>query len=474
MQDANEQADGATLRERVQRLAPSPRCIADTGLGETLLAELLCKHLLDAGALDLPRMASRLRLPGIVLYEVLNGLRQDGRIEVLGQGQGQTLRYGLTERGREATRDALQRSGYLGPAPFAVDAYRSLLRLQTVHASRVDRQAIREAMRDVVLSDDMLDRLGVALNSNRALMLYGPPGTGKTFIASRLIRLFEEAIWVPHAIAIDDAIVPIYDAQIHRRLEDDATRNNLLLGEGIDRRLACCLRPQLRVGGELGMDQLDIRHDPVARLFHAPLQLKAANGLFVIDDLGRQRMPPEQLFNRWIVPLEEREDFLNLGGGRHCSLPFDVLLVFSTNFDPLDLADGAFLRRIGHKLHFGHPDAQAFERIWRMESTRLHIDFDPALLAYVLNELYAPSGMPLSPCHPRDLLNMACDRRRYFHGAGGPRCEDLAWAWQNYFIQHETEQGERPWARAASASSHFRCCSDSAQPGSPTIGSTAV
>lgn len=250
MQDANEQADGATLRERVQRLAPSPRCIADTGLGETLLAELLCKHLLDAGALDLPRMASRLRLPGIVLDEVLNGLRQDGRIEVLGQGQGQTLRYGLTERGREATRDALQRSGYLGPAPFAVDAYRSLLRLQTVHASRVDRQAIREAMRDVVLSDDMLDRLGVALNSNRALMLYGPPGTGKTFIASRLIRLFEEAIWVPHAIAIDDAIVPIYDAQIHRRLEDDATRNNLLLGEGIDRRLACCLRPQLRVGGE--------------------------------------------------------------------------------------------------------------------------------------------------------------------------------------------------------------------------------
>jgi len=305
MQDANEQADGATLRERVQRLAPSPRCIADTGLGETLLAELLCKHLLDAGALDLPRMASRLRLPGIVLDEVLNGLRQDGRIEVLGQGQGQTLRYGLTERGREATRDALQRSGYLGPAPFAVDAYRSLLRLQTVHASRVDRQAIREAMRDVVLSDDMLDRLGVALNSNRALMLYGPPGTGKTFIASRLIRLFEEAIWVPHAIAIDDAIVPIYDAQIHRRLEDDATRNNLLLGEGIDRRLACCLRPQLRVGGELGMDQLDIRHDPVARLFHAPLQLKAANGLFVIDDLGRQRMPPEQLFNRWIVPLEK-------------------------------------------------------------------------------------------------------------------------------------------------------------------------
>ncbi|MCF7202874.1 AAA family ATPase [Pseudomonas oligotrophica] len=450
MQDANLDAQAPSLRELVQRLAPPPRSIADTGLGEQFLADLLGKHLLDAGALDLPRMASRLALPGVVLDEVLAGLRRDGRVEVLGVGQGQALRFGLTERGRQAARDALQRSGYQGPAPFPVDAYRSLLRLQSVHHARVDHAAIRLAMRDAVLTEDMLDRLGVALNSSRALMIYGPPGSGKTFVASRLIRLFEEAIWIPHAIAVDDAVVPIHDSQIHRRLDSGPEQNDLLLGEGIDRRLLSCLRPQVRVGGELKMDQLDIRHDPVSRLYHAPLQLKAANGLFVIDDLGRQQMPAEEVFNRWIVPLEEQLDFLSFGGGRHCSLPFDVLLVLSTNFNPLDLADNAFLRRIGHKLRFDYPDAADFERIWRMAAARLELAFDAGLFGYALDALYRPSAIPLSPCHPRDLLGMASDRRRYLDGGGGPTREDLAWAWQNYFIRNDSEQGEQPWARATS------------------------
>ncbi|MEB2327956.1 MAG: AAA family ATPase [Pseudomonas sp.] len=421
-------------RETVQRLAPQPRTIAETGLSDQLLVDLLCKHLHEGGALDMARLVDRLALPGTVLEEVLGLLRKDGRIEVLGQHNGQALRYSLTERGRNAARDALDRGGYIGAAPFPVSTYRSLVKLQTVHHARIDAEKMRAAYSGVVLAGELLDQLGVAVNSGRAIMIYGPAGTGKTYISGRLIRLFSEAIWVPHAIAVNDAVVEIYDPQIHQRL-DEPGQNNLLLNEGIDRRLLCCMRPMVACGGELSMEQLDVRYDPLSRRYLAPLQLKASNGLFIIDDLGRQRMPPAELFNRWIVPMEEKRDFLNLGGGRQCVLPFDLILVFSTNLNPLELADEAFLRRIGYKLRFSYLKPSEYQGIWRQEGERLGIDFDPQLLRYVLRELYEAEGMPLVPCHPRDLLGMALDRQRYV-GASGPLTpDDLHWAWQNYFVQ---------------------------------------
>ena len=165
------------------------------------------------------------------------------------------------------------------------------------------------------------------------------------------------------------------------------------------------------------------------------MQLKASNGLLIIDDLGRQRMTPGELLNRWIVPMEERRDFLNLGGGRHCELPFDLILVFSTNLNPLELADEAFLRRIGYKLQFGYLKPGEYERIWIQETQRLGIAYDPMLLSFVLHDLYGAENMPLVPCHPRDLLNMACDRQRYLEGAGPLTTQELEWAWHNYFVQ---------------------------------------
>jgi hypothetical protein len=254
------------------------------------------------------------------------------------------LRYGLTERGRASARDALSRSGYLGAAPFPVSAYRSLLKVQTIHHGRITAGDMHTAFHGVVLANSMLDQLGVAMNSGRAIMIYGPAGTGKTYISSRLIRLFAEAIWVPYAIVVNESVIEIFDPQVHQRL-DEGEQNKLLLDQGIDRRLLCCKRPIVITGGELSMEQLDIRYDPFSRLYQAPLQLKASNGLFIIDDMGRQRMAPAELLNRWIVPMEEKRDFLNLGGGRHCELPFDLILVFSTNLNPLELADEAFLRR---------------------------------------------------------------------------------------------------------------------------------
>lgn len=422
-------------REAVQRLAPQPRTVRETGLAENFLGDLVCKHLHDAGVLDMPRLVERLALTGSVLEELLGFLRKDGRIEVLGQSGGQALRYGLTERGRSSARDALARSGYIGAAPYPVSSYRSLLKLQTIHHGRITANDMHGAFAEVVLSQAMLDQLGAAMNSGRAVMIYGPAGTGKTYISSRLIGLFAEAVWVPHAIAINEAVVEIYDPQLHQRLEDQGQQKNLMLNQGIDRRLLCCKRPVVITGGELSMEQLDIRYDAFSRQYQAPLQLKASNGLFIIDDMGRQRVEPAQLLNRWIVPMEEKRDFLNLGGGRHCELPFDLILVFSTNLNPLELADEAFLRRIGYKLHFDYLTPDQYTRIWRQECERLGIAYDEALLGFVLQGLYEVEGMPLVPCHPRDLLGMALDRQRYQDGAGPLSPGELEWAWRNYFVQ---------------------------------------
>ncbi|WP_223545498.1 AAA family ATPase [Pseudomonas sp. A-B-19] len=425
-------------REAVQRLAPQPCTIRETGLTDSFLSELVCKHLFDAGVLDMSRLVDRLALTGAVLEEVLAFLRKDGRVEVLGQASqtgGQMLRYGLTERGRSAARDALSRSGYIGAAPLPVSTYRSLIKLQTIHHGRINANDMRNALAGVVLTEEMLDQLGVAMNSGRAIMIYGPAGTGKTYVSSRLIRLFAEAIWVPHAIVINESVIEIYDPQVHQRLDENAQQNNLMLNEGIDRRLLRCKRPIVITGGELSMEQLDVRYDPFTRQYQAALQLKASNGLFIIDDMGRQRMAPAELLNRWIVPMEEKRDFLNLGGGRHCELPFDLILVFSTNLNPLELADEAFLRRIGYKLQFGYLKPEQYEKIWRMESERLGISYDPLLVRYALQRLYASEGMPLVPCHPRDLLNMALDRQRYIGGCGPLSPKELEWAWHNYFVQ---------------------------------------
>ena len=422
-------------RGAVQRLAPQPRTVRETGLADNFLGDLVCKHLHDAGVLDLSRLVERLALTGAVLEEILAFLRKDGRVEILGQTNGQTLRYGLTERGRSAARDALARSGYIGAAPFPVSAYRALIKVQTIHHGGITASAMHRAFESVVLAERMLDQLGIALNSGRAIMVYGPAGTGKTYISSRLICLFAECIWVPYAIAINDSVIEIFDPHVHQRLDVDEQQSKLLLSEGIDRRLICCKRPVVITGGELNMEQLDVHYDPFTRLYQAPLQLKASNGLFIIDDMGRQRIAPAELLNRWIVPMEEKRDFLNLGGGRHCELPFDVILVFSTNLNPLELADEAFLRRIGYKLPFGYLQPDDYERIWRQETERLGIPYDPLLLRYVLHQLYESENMPLVPCHPRDLLNMAIDRQRYLGSSGPLSPADLQWAWHNYFVQ---------------------------------------
>jgi hypothetical protein len=415
-----------------------PKCVADTGLDVGFLGDLICKHLHRGGVLTLKDLAGRLSLPGVVVEEALHFLRKEQRIEIRAGNNGSNqLRYALTERGRTSALDALLRSGYTGAAPVPVDDYRAVAKQQSIHLNGPKRHQVESAFADMVVPGGLLDVIGPSLNSGRAIFVYGPPGTGKTFITKKLGRLFGDAVLVPHALLVGDTVVQLYDPLIHKVRTETGVRDSLSLETGLDPRYVVCERPVVVSGGELTTDMLDIQYDPSTRLYQAPLQLKANNGIFILDDLGRQKVAPEQILNRWIVPMEERVDYLTVGTGQHFWVPFDVVLVFSTNLNPLHLADEAFLRRIGYKIHFDYLTPLEYEVIWKGACREQGIAFDPELLEYLLEHLYATTDTPLLPCHPRDLLGIAMDHARYTGSGTQPTPEQMRHAWQSYFVPME-------------------------------------
>jgi predicted ATPase with chaperone activity len=428
---------------RTSKLAPRPTKLAETGLSETFIADLIAKHLFDRGTLSLGELSKIVALTGSIIEAVLNFMRTEARVEVRpGQVSSVGLAYTLTERGRVTALDAMMRSGYLGPAPVPLTRYAQVARAQTIHSRSVTQETMRAAFEDVVLDERMLDRLGPALNSGRAIFLYGPAGTGKTYISQRLCRLFRHPTLIPHSIAIDESTVQVFDPLVHKQLRLRPNDDNLKLEKGHDPRFVVCERPVVITGGELTTEMLEIRYDPSTRLYEAPLQLKANNGMFIIDDMGRQKVSPAAVFNRWIVPMEEKRDYLTLGSGRHFTVPFDVVLVFSTNIHPLELADEAFLRRIGYKIEFPTLTAEQYEHIWRDICADFKVEYESHVLDYAINELHTKKHVALLPCHPRDLLGMAVDRAVYEDNSRNVSIDHLRWAWDNYFVsvdgQHQS------------------------------------
>jgi predicted ATPase with chaperone activity len=425
------------LLPRLQKLAPRPVRLEDTGLQETFVADLLSKHLLQGGVLTMSELTTRLALAGPIIETVLTFMRKEARIEVRGPATGDaasSLRYALTERGRASAKEAMSRGGYVGPAPVPLATYTTIVRAQTVHDRSVTHQAMKAAYADVVVREEILGQLGPSLNSGRAIFIYGPPGTGKTYLTQRMSRVFPQVTLIPHAIVINEAVLEIFDPVLHRPQDMFLPNPNIMLEHGFDPRFVACQRPVVVSGGELSADMLDVRYDPDTRNFLAPLQLKANNGIFIIDDMGRQRVAPETVFNRWIVPLEEKKDYLSLGAGQHFSVPFDVVLVFSTNLHPTDLADEAFLRRIGYKIEFHYLLPDEYRRIWGQVCAEHGISCDVDVLDHVIEDLHQRQGTPMAPCHPRDLLGIAMDHAAYL---GQPRHvtrEHMDWAWKNYFI----------------------------------------
>jgi hypothetical protein len=416
-----------------EALFPPPKSLRETGLSQGLIEELTLKQLQAGGILDLSGLVERIALPGVVLEPVLAQLREQALVEVRSESlERNGLRYVLTDRGRAAALDAFGRSGYLGQAPIAFELYTDTLVRQSVRRQEINRASMQEAFSDAIVSDDLVDRIGPALHSGRPLFMYGPPGTGKTYLGQRMIRALTGPIGIPHAVLVADRIIRIFDPALHRPI-DNPEQPTVLFAKRQDRRFALCHRPLVATGGELTLDMLDVRYDAATRNYRAPVQLLAANGVLLVDDLGRQRASTQDLLNRWIVPLEEKRDHFDLEGGGRFSVPFDTALVFSTNLNPLELADEAFLRRLGYKIRFDYLSPEQYTAIWRQVCEANELEHDPQVLHFVIHELHGDT-VPLLPCHPRDLIGLAVDRNRYLGVSGSLSREGITWAWRNYFV----------------------------------------
>ena len=427
---------------RLEKLAPRPNSIAETGLSESFLSDLVAKHLLDGGVLTLAQIAERMALSGPIVRDILDFMRAEARIEVRGvsnDGSAGNLRYALTDRGRDTALDAMIRSGYVGPTPVPLELYQRVAEAQTVHGGGINAERMQEPFANVVLRDGIRDQIGPALNSGRAIFIYGPAGTGKTYITQQLVNLFPDETLIPYAIAINEVVVEVFDPVIHRKIDLGLASPNIMLGSGHDPRFACCKRPAVISGGELSSDMLEVHYDASTRRYTAPLQLKANNGVFIIDDMGRQRIAPETVFNRWIVPLEEQIDYLTMGAGQHFSVPFDVVLIFSTNLHPTDIADEAFLRRIGYKIEFPTLQVREYQQIWSDYCDESDIACEGDVFDYVVHELHTDNQVPLLPCHPRDLLSIAADLAMYEGHARIVNKTNIRKAWSSYFVIANTD-----------------------------------
>lgn len=415
--------------------ARAPRTVDETGLPFLFLAELIAKVLHQRGQLHLPELAAHLKLNVSVIDPLIAFLRAERLCEVVRLGSSGTdadLSYLLTDAGRLRAQAILARNAYAGPAPVTLDAYTAQVTAQSVAGMVVTRAAMAAAFDGVVVNPHVLDQLGAAMNSGRTLFLHGAAGSGKTFLAERLRDVLSGVIAVPHALMVDGEAIPMFDIIAHRVVGDVPTagfdRGNAFDGRWVRN----VRRPAGLVGGELTIDMLDLRFDATTRLYNAPPHLKSNNGIFIVDDLSRQRCSPDALMNRWIVPMDRGIDYLTLHTGQSFQVPFDVIVVFSSNFVPQRLSDGAFLRRLGYKIDVPPMSADEYARLFRQACMDAGVAAAPGAFDALLS-LHQRAGVSLLACHPRDLVSQLRDLGRYEEQHVVADAATLDWAWHNYF-----------------------------------------
>ncbi|HQY31723.1 MAG TPA: ATP-binding protein, partial [Thermomicrobiales bacterium] len=321
----------------------------------------------------------------------------------------------------------LERTTYTGPAPVTVEHYRRVIKAQAISTVRVGPREVREALAELVLEDHVMDAMGQAVNTGRSLFLFGPPGNGKTMLAEHIVPLLGGEVLIPHAFSVDGQIIKVFDLHNHEPVEVEGR-------PAFDRRFVLCRRPAIITGGELTLEGLDLTYDKFSRIYEGPLQLKANGGMLLIDDFGRQQVSPKQLLNRWIVPLEKRVDFLTLHTGKKIEIPFDQLIVFSTNLLPKDLVDEAFLRRIQNKMHVANPTVDIYREIFKRQCESLGVPFDQNGLVYLLREYYVKPKRELRAVHPRDILRTLIGIARYHNIPPVLSQKLLDRACQTYFV----------------------------------------
>jgi hypothetical protein len=416
--------------------APAPaRTVEETGLALDHLEQLLVKTLFGGEATG-HVVADRMRLPYSLLEPIVERLRAERLVEVKGaSGSGTAaFRYALTDLGRDRARQYHEINQYAGPAPVPLAAYVSYMNGLREARGYIDRERLRHGFSHLVISDEVLEQLGPAVNAGKAVFLYGPPGNGKTVIADGMGRALGGDMYIPHAIDVDGHVMTMFDPINHESLETETEPGSVIATAPRDRRWVRIRRPVVMVGGELTLDMLDLTFNPLSKFYEAPIQLKANGGVFLVDDFGRQRMRPQDLLNRWIVPLESRFDYLTLHTGKKLQVPFDVLTVFATNLDPQSLADEAFLRRIPYKIAIGDPSLEQFTRIFELNCRRNKLAFHKVMVAYLQRRHYGPASRPLRACHPRDLVEQVIALCRYRSIAPRITRELLDRACASYFV----------------------------------------
>ncbi|MFB3855355.1 MAG: ATP-binding protein [Vicinamibacterales bacterium] len=415
----------------------APRTLEESGLNIDLVTQLVLKTLHLAGTLTGVELSARLGVNFAVIEPSLDELKWQHHCEIVAGGMlgGPAYKYRITDAGRTRAALFLEQNHYVGTAPVPIRQYQEYMAAYAeANPIEATGDEVKAAFSHLVLSPELLDQLGAAINGGRSMFIYGPPGNGKTVISQAIGKVLHGEIWVPIALEVEGNIITLYDPINHEAIDGEAPTDALDAGPAEDRRWIRCRRPTITVGGELGLESLDLAYTPNTGFYQAPVQLLANGGVLVIDDFGRQKCRPRDLLNRWIVPLESRIDHLTLQTGRKFDVPFVVLVVFATNLKPAELVDEAFLRRIHYKIFAQSPSVADFIRIFESCCEERNLLFDRQLVEELLATYYRPRAIALRACQPRDLIEQALSLARY---RGMPReltLDLLQSACASYFV----------------------------------------
>jgi len=415
-------------------LAPRPSTISEAGLSVSLLLDLLVKHLQVGGVYTIRELAEKMALSGGIVRELTEQAKALSWIENRQSCPDGQMRYALSNLGSLQAEKTLLKNGYIGSAPIPLAQYIRVVKSQSSRSAPLSKVELDGAFKDLIFPAELIERIGPALNSIKPILIYGKAGTGKSYFCRHLNLVFGEQVLIPYAIEVNNEVIQIFDPEIHQSSYRAHGDDLLKLTSGFDQRWQLCQRPLVVTGGELTLDMLEVKFDHNSRTYQAPVQLKANNGILLLDDLGRQKVSPKALFNRWIVPLEERRDFLSLQSGHHFEAPFELLLLFSTNLSPKDLIDDAFLRRLGYKIPFFGLDKKQFKEIWFQECQAHGLLCGQEQFDYLLDHLFTKHGKDFLPCYPRDLISIMHDQIVFNKLAPEINQDLLNFSWQSYFV----------------------------------------